>query len=92
MFRPILLRMTTARRERRIQLILPNVDQPDEARIGVVVLRPICTEWLQRAAPSNRVEHDRVNVAQASFTSSGYNHEEQNTAGWLTPNDDGLTR
>ena len=40
----------------------------------------------------NRVEHDRVNVAQASFTSSGYNHEEQNTAGWLTPNDDGLTQ
>ena len=42
------------RRERRIQLILPNVDQPNEARIGVVVLRPICGEWLQRAANNVR--------------------------------------
>ena len=42
--------------------------------------------------PSNRVEHDRVTVAQGSFTSSGYNYEEQSTAGWLTPNEDGLTR
>ena len=42
--------------------------------------------------PSNQVEHDRVNVAQEGFTSSGYNHEDQSIAGWLTPNDDGLTQ
>ena len=66
------------------RLILPTGDQPNEAQIGVVVLRSICTEWLQRGGssvrepvrmPSNRVEHDPVNVAQGGFTSSGYDHE-----------------
>ena len=42
------------RREKRIELIFPNVDQPNEARFGVDVLRPICNEWLQRAASSVR--------------------------------------
>ena len=39
----------------------------------------------------NRVEHDRVNVAQGGFTSSGYDHEEQSTTGWLTPSEGDLT-
>ena len=64
--------------------------------LGVVVQRPICTKWLQRVAssvrepvrmPFNRVEHDRVNVAQGGFTSSGYDHEWPSTAGWLTPSE-----
>ena len=42
--------------------------------------------------PSNRLEHDRVNVAQGGFTPSGYDHEEQSTTGWLTPSEDDLTR
>ena len=42
--------------------------------------------------PSNQVEHDRVNVAQGGFTSSGYDHEWQSTAGWLTPSENDLTQ
>ena len=93
---PILQRL-----ERRIQLVLPNFDQPNQARIGgccpeTNLHRVVTTGGEQRSGtypmPSNRVEHDRVNVAQGGFTSSGYNHEEQRTTEWLTPNDDGLMR
>ena len=41
---------------------------------------------------SNQVEHDRINVAQGGFTPSGYDHEEQSTAGWLTPSENDLTQ
>ena len=41
---------------------------------------------------SNRVEHDRINVAQGGFTPSGYDNEQQSTTGWLTPNENDLTR
>ena len=34
-----------------------------------------------------KTEHQNVVIRR-----SGYNHEEQSTASWLTPNDDGLTR
>ena len=95
------------RRERRIQLILPNVDQPNEARTGVVVQRPICTEWLQRAVngirdpvrmPSNRMEHDRITVANVAKCWTKRFHPEWLRSRiaeynrWLTPNEGDLTR
>ena len=75
------------RREGRIRLIPPNVDQSSEAQIGVVFWRPICNEWLQRAANNvrwpvqmsfNLMKHDHVVGCIGSFTSSGC----------LTPSDD----
>ena len=42
--------------------------------------------------PSNRMEHDSVDVALEGFTPSGYDHEEQSTASRLTPNKSDLTR
>ena len=42
--------------------------------------------------PSNRMEHDSVDVALEGFTPSGYDHEEQSTASRLTPNKNDLTR
>ena len=47
----------------------------------------------------NRMEHDRINVArktpnvgQGGFTPSGYDHEWQSIARWLTPNENDLTQ